>query len=81
MIKRCCCCCCCCCFVFGFVLLFRLFHPFFPCFLLQMHVLNVLSLLIQRIGDKVSITPLFFLYLPLDLENNLYFKQLVISNT
>ena len=80
MIKRCCCCCCCC-FVFGFVLLFRLFHPFFPCFLLQMHVLNVLSLLIQRIGDKVSITPLFFLYLPLDLENNLYFKQLVISNT
>ena len=78
MIKRCCCCCC---FVFGFVLLFRLFHPFFPCFFLQMHVLNVLSLLIQRIGDKVSITPLFFLYLPLDLENNLYFKQLVISNT
>lgn len=46
-----------------------------------MHVLNVLSLLIQRIGDKVSITPLLFLYLPLDLENNLYFKQLVISNT
>ena len=29
MIKRCCCCCCCC-FVFAFVLLFRLFHPFFP---------------------------------------------------
>ena len=28
MMKRCCCCCCC--FVFGFVLLFRLFHPFFP---------------------------------------------------
>lgn len=46
-----------------------------------MHVLNVLSLLIQRIGDKVSITPLFFLYLPLDLGNNLYIKQLVISNT
>ena len=79
MIKRCCCCCCC--FVFAFVLLFRLFHPFFQCFLLQMHVLNVLSLLIQRIGDKVSITPLLFLYLPLDLENNLYIKQLVISNT
>lgn len=76
MIKRCCCC-----FVFGSVLLFRLFHPFFQCFLFQMHVLNVLSLLIQRIGDKVSITPLFFLYLPLDLENNLYIKQLVISNT
>lgn len=69
MIKRCCCCCC------SFILSFQ-------CFLFQMHVLNVLSLLIQRIGDKVSITPLFFLYLPLDLENNLYImKQLVISNT
>ena len=56
------------------------FILFFQCFLFQMHVLNVLSLLIQRIGDKVSITPLFFLYLPLDLENNLYIKQLVISN-
>ena len=81
MIKRCCCCCCC--FVFAFVLFCcsGSFILFFQCFLLQMHVLNVLSLLIQRIGDKVSITPLLFLYLPLDLENNLYIKQLVISNT